>query len=229
MFADGTSCNVSKNARMEVDEFVYVDGHSNSTLLSVAKGTFTFVAGNIAHTGSMKVATPVGTMGFEGPLHALKSWMTALSSSRRSSNKSSALQKSFKSVRRLRCREVWVLEMRCHASPGLLRGAASVLMLIGLVTGAAAQSSKFSNVELCNGKDRTSAEFNIIGCTALIKSQENSAQVLAIAYNNRGNAYAGKGQYDLAIQDYDELIKPQTELRQTIQQWWRCLPKKRRV
>ena len=32
-------------------------------------------------------------------------------------------------------------------------------------------------------------------------------QVLAIVYNNRGNAYTSKGQYELAIQDYDELIK----------------------
>ena len=91
--------------------------------------------------------------------------------------------------------------MSCIPGPPAWRGIS--LMFIGLVTGAAAQSSKFSNVELCNGKDRTSAESQIIGCTALIKSQENSAQVLAIAYNNRGNAYAGKGQYDLAIQDYD--------------------------
>ena len=67
VFADGTSFNVSKNARMEVDEFVYdPNGHSNSTLLSLAKGTFTFIAGNISHTGSMKVATPVGTMGIRG-------------------------------------------------------------------------------------------------------------------------------------------------------------------
>ncbi len=35
VFADGTSFNVSKNARMEVNEFVYdPNGHSNSTLLS---------------------------------------------------------------------------------------------------------------------------------------------------------------------------------------------------
>jgi tetratricopeptide (TPR) repeat protein len=74
-------------------------------------------------------------------------------------------------------------------------------------TDAAAQNSKLSNVDLCNGKDRISAEPQIVGCTALIKSDENNARVLAIAYNNRGNAYAGNGQYELAIQDYDESIK----------------------
>ena len=66
-FADGSSFNVSRNARMEVNEFVYdPKGHSNSSLLNLTKGTFTFIAGNVAHTGDMKVETPVGTMGIRG-------------------------------------------------------------------------------------------------------------------------------------------------------------------
>jgi len=67
VFGDGTSFNVSRNARMEVNEFVYdPKGSSNSTLVSLTKGTFTFIAGNVAHTGSMKVDTPIGTMGIRG-------------------------------------------------------------------------------------------------------------------------------------------------------------------
>lgn len=66
-FVDGTSFNVSSNAQMELNEFVYdPKGHSNSTLFSLAKGTFTFIAGDIAHTGDMKVDTPVGTVGIRG-------------------------------------------------------------------------------------------------------------------------------------------------------------------
>jgi hypothetical protein len=66
-FADGSSFNVSRNARMEVDEFVYdPKGHSNSSLISLTKGTFTFLAGEVAHTGDMKVDTPMGTMGIRG-------------------------------------------------------------------------------------------------------------------------------------------------------------------
>ena len=66
-FADGSSFSVSANARMEVNEFVYdPHGHSNSSLMSLTKGTFTFLAGEVAHTGSMKVNTPVGTMGIRG-------------------------------------------------------------------------------------------------------------------------------------------------------------------
>ena len=66
-FADGSSFNLSSNARMILNEFVYdPNGTSNSSLLSLAKGTFTFVAGNIAKTGDMKVDTPVATMGIRG-------------------------------------------------------------------------------------------------------------------------------------------------------------------
>ena len=63
-FTDGTSFNLSSNARMALNEFVYdPNGTSNSTLFNLGKGTFTFVAGNIAKTGDMKIDTPVATMG----------------------------------------------------------------------------------------------------------------------------------------------------------------------
>jgi len=66
-FADGSSFTVSPNARMEINEFVYnPHGHSNSSLMSLTKGTFTFIAGAISESGSMKVTTPVGTMGIRG-------------------------------------------------------------------------------------------------------------------------------------------------------------------
>jgi hypothetical protein len=66
-FTDGSSFNLSSNARMALNEFVYdPNGKSNSTLFNLTKGTFTFVAGNIAKTGDMKVDTPVATMGIRG-------------------------------------------------------------------------------------------------------------------------------------------------------------------
>ena len=52
---------------MAVDDFVYdPHGHSNSSLMSLTKGTFTFIAGEVAHTDKMEVKTPVGTMGIRG-------------------------------------------------------------------------------------------------------------------------------------------------------------------
>jgi len=66
-FTDGTSFNLSNSARMALKEFAYdPNGKSNSTLFSLTKGTFTFVAGNIAKTGDMKVDTPVATLGIRG-------------------------------------------------------------------------------------------------------------------------------------------------------------------
>jgi hypothetical protein len=66
-FADGTSFNLSNNANMALNEFVYdPKGKSNSTLFNLTTGTFTFVAGQIAKTGDMKLDTPVATMGIRG-------------------------------------------------------------------------------------------------------------------------------------------------------------------
>ncbi len=66
-FTDGTSFNLSNNANMALTEFVYdPNSKSNSTLLSLTKGTFDFVAGKVAKTGDMKIDTPVATMGIRG-------------------------------------------------------------------------------------------------------------------------------------------------------------------
>ncbi|WP_458175834.1 FecR family protein [Bradyrhizobium sp. 14AA] len=66
-FNDGSSFNLSSNARMTLDEYVYEPGgKSNATFFNLSKGTATFVAGQVAKTGDMKVDTPVATMGIRG-------------------------------------------------------------------------------------------------------------------------------------------------------------------
>src|SRR5262249_43989414 len=81
------------------------------------------------------------------------------------------------------------------------------------------QSPRLKNIELCNGgtraspdspirrSDRTSPDLQIRGCTALIDLGDEKPYVLSIAHNNRGNAYAAKGDYARAIENYDESIK----------------------
>lgn len=67
VFTDGSSFNVSSNARMELNEFIYnPKGDSNASLFNLTKGTFTFLAGQVAKTGNMKIETPVATMGIRG-------------------------------------------------------------------------------------------------------------------------------------------------------------------
>lgn len=65
-FADGSSFNLSSNARMALDEFVYDPGSKSNSFFNLTKGTVTFVAGQIAKSGDMKVDTPVATMGIRG-------------------------------------------------------------------------------------------------------------------------------------------------------------------
>jgi FecR protein len=66
-FPDGTALNLVANTRMAMSEFSYdPNSSSNSALFSLVEGTFSFVAGKVAHSGDMKIATPVATMGIRG-------------------------------------------------------------------------------------------------------------------------------------------------------------------
>ena len=66
-FIDGTVFGLSSNARMVLNEMTYdPNGSSNSSLLSLVQGTITFVAGQTAKHGDMRVDTPVATMGIRG-------------------------------------------------------------------------------------------------------------------------------------------------------------------
>ena len=66
-FIDGTVFGLSSNARMVLNDMVYdPNGSNNSSLLSLVAGTVTFVAGDTAKHGDMKIDTPVATMGIRG-------------------------------------------------------------------------------------------------------------------------------------------------------------------
>jgi len=84
-----------------------------------------------------------------------------------------------------------------------------VLMLVGLPVAAqnsGVKDSYLSNIELCNGTGTTSLDARIGACTTFIQARPDSTAALAIAYNNRGNAYTAKGDYDSAISDFDQSI-----------------------
>lgn len=66
-FVDGTAFGMTSNARMVMNEMIYdPNGSSNSSLISLVQGTITFVAGQTAKNGNMRVETPVATMGIRG-------------------------------------------------------------------------------------------------------------------------------------------------------------------
>jgi hypothetical protein len=66
-FNDATTFNLTANARIAVDSFVYEDGgKANAALFNVAKGTVAFVAAAVAKSGDMKISTPTATLGIRG-------------------------------------------------------------------------------------------------------------------------------------------------------------------
>ena len=91
----------------------------------------------------------------------------------------------------------------------LARAMPAVAMLVS-VAGACAQAPRLKDVELCNGLNIPPAD-QISGCTAIIDLSSNTPRTLAVAHNNRGNAYVKLGQYDRALQDFDQSIKINAE------------------
>jgi len=77
-FIDGTVFGLSSNARMVLNEMVYdPNGSDNSSLMSLVAGTISFVAGETAKHGDMKVDTPVATMASAAP----RCWSRSISTS----------------------------------------------------------------------------------------------------------------------------------------------------
>ena len=66
-FNDATTFNLTANASITVDNYVYQDGgKQNAALFDIAKGTVAFVAAEVDHTGDMKISTPTATLGIRG-------------------------------------------------------------------------------------------------------------------------------------------------------------------
>ncbi|WP_426437758.1 nidogen-like domain-containing protein [Bradyrhizobium genosp. P] len=64
---DGTTFNLSANARLMLNDLTYDPTSTNNTsLFTLVQGAATFVAGQVAKTGDMKVGTPIATMGIRG-------------------------------------------------------------------------------------------------------------------------------------------------------------------
>jgi tetratricopeptide (TPR) repeat protein len=60
----------------------------------------------------------------------------------------------------------------------------------------------------CMGKERALLDQQITGCTMLIRValRKPKKRSLGVVFYNRGTAYFRKGQYDLAIADYDQAV-----------------------
>jgi hypothetical protein len=66
-FNDATTFNLTANAQITVDSYVYEDGgNQNGALFDIAKGTVAFAAAAVAKSGNMKISTPTATLGIRG-------------------------------------------------------------------------------------------------------------------------------------------------------------------
>ncbi|MGY8630971.1 Ig-like domain-containing protein [Bradyrhizobium sp. 14AA] len=64
---DGTTFNLSESSRFQLNELTYdANSTSNSLLMTLVQGAASFVAGQVARSGDMKVATPTATLGIRG-------------------------------------------------------------------------------------------------------------------------------------------------------------------
>ncbi|MEM8876552.1 MAG: FecR domain-containing protein, partial [Pseudomonadota bacterium] len=66
-FTDGSVFNLSENARMTLDEYIYdPNGGQANMLVGLLQGAAAVISGEIAPTGNMNVATPAATLGIRG-------------------------------------------------------------------------------------------------------------------------------------------------------------------
>jgi tetratricopeptide (TPR) repeat protein len=88
--------------------------------------------------------------------------------------------------------------------------ALALALALSAAPGAAQTPEKdgyLRNIELCNRTDLAALDSRISGCTALIETSHGTTVAQAIAHNNRGNAYIAKGEFDRAIEDFDQSIR----------------------
>jgi len=66
-FNDATTFNLTANAKITIDNYIYEDGGKQNTgIFDIGKGTVAFVAAAVAKTGDMKIDTPTASLGIRG-------------------------------------------------------------------------------------------------------------------------------------------------------------------
>ena len=125
LFIDGTAFNLSDNARAVVKEFDRTDS-SPSAKLDVSRGTFAFIAGEMAKFGSLIVETPFGSIrgrtqaGGIGMLSLASLFFTALEQAQAGTPDLAYLDDgviNFKDSQEFKDAKFGVIELTVHATP----------------------------------------------------------------------------------------------------------------
>src|SRR5580658_7639195 len=91
-----------------------------------------------------------------------------------------------------------------HSAAGEDMRARVLLLLPVLCAGHASAQTRIQNWKQCVDAN---PDRSIAGCAAVIAAGQETQADMAVALNNRGNAYRFKGQFDRAIADFDQSIK----------------------
>src|ERR1700690_2170341 len=85
-------------------------------------------------------------------------------------------------------------------------GAIALAAITG-VAGSAAHAQTKQEFNWCIGEDNPTPAQKITGCTAVIQAGKLKGKRLAFTFSNRGVAYYERGEYDRAIQDFEQAIE----------------------
>ena len=82
-----------------------------------------------------------------------------------------------------------------------------ILAILVLLSAGSSLAQSPRDWSKCIGREGPIVDVVIEGCTAVIQSNQDPPQKLATAFDNRGVAYRLKGEYDHALQDYEQAIR----------------------
>jgi tetratricopeptide (TPR) repeat protein len=203
VFLDGTSFNLSRNARIELNELIYNPRtNSNSTFFNLQKGTLTFIAGATAKIGDMKIETPVATMGIRGTAPRVEilddgsvkfsTLIEEYKKDQRNAPSVSGRAEVLELLERCNSRDATTAVQRIEACRSLVDTHVDKPQSLALVY------NNLGTARVVNG-DYASA---IDDYTASIRHDPNSAKV----FNNRGIAHQRNGNRAQALADFSRAI-----------------------
>src|ERR1700686_3115552 len=88
---------------------------------------------------------------------------------------------------------------------GVIAAASLALAALAAAAGARAQPQS-QEYAWCMNKEKTTPDLQITGCTAIIEQGKETQENFSIVFNNRGNAWYRKRDYDQALAEYDRAI-----------------------
>ena len=90
--------------------------------------------------------------------------------------------------------------------PRSVFAAATLLATVAVMSNAVVVAQTSKEWSQCTGGEGPIADVVISGCSAVIQARQDVPRRLATAYNNRGVAHKFKGDFDRALEDYDQAI-----------------------